>query len=446
MSLCDSAIINGRIILPGVGIVTGNIGFREGIVTHLGDDQPPAHDTIDAHGRYVMPGAVDPHVHLFREQDFRPESRSAAAGGVTTMLIYLLNGESYRPIHDVYVAAGQQSFADFAFHYAIVNSSQVDEMPAYCEEHGVRSFKFFMTARGSEAERLGLSPVDDGLLLDFMRRCAELGAVACVHCENLEMAKSLERRLRNDGRDDLAAWAECRPGYVEADGVLKALNAADAAGLDTLYIVHLSSRQGIHAVGALNGHMATLETCIQYLTIDCRNGSGPLAKINPPVKYAEDIEALWAAVKQGVVKTVGTDHSPRGVDSKRGDIWEASPGFPGLATLVPLWLTEGTRRGIRIEQLCELVCSNPARQFGLYPQKGTLLPGSDADAVILDDEERTVQAATLESASGFTPYEGRPARFWPIVTLLRGKRVFSDGQIVESAEGAGRYLARWTDK
>src|SRR5574337_401046 len=229
----DTAVTGGTVVIPSLGVLRANIGIRGGRVVALSDaDTLRANQVIDASGLLVMPGAIDAHVHLFNktfEEEIGTETRSAAVGGVTTMLIYLLHRASYQDLRDNFRAVGNaRALIDYGFHYVIVSRQQLHEMRDYAANDGVTSFKYFMTSRGEESDRLGLAPVDNGFLYEFLEECKRLRVLPCMHCEDIEVAWTLRDRLQNNARDDLAAWTETRPGFVEAGGVLQMLNFAAA--------------------------------------------------------------------------------------------------------------------------------------------------------------------------------------------------------------------------
>jgi dihydropyrimidinase len=265
-----------------------------------------------------------------------------------------------------------------------------------------------------------------------------------VHPENVEVINRLRARLQAEGRNDLAAWTDSRPPFTEAENIRRALYLAEQVGCD-VYIPHLSSSQALDAViehRARRTTSVTVETCPHYLTHTKHSGCGTLAKVNPPLREAADNERLWRAIASGEVDTMGTDHCAVTRDTKGPDIWRAVPGFPGMATLLPA-LLQGVNDGFLSPlRVAEVASANTARAFGLFPRKGVIAVGSDADLAIVDlARTRQVTAGTLQSRSDFSIYDGQQLRGWPVVTMRRGAIAMRDGEVLARA-GSGRYLAR----
>lgn len=447
----DLAVKNGQVVLPGVGVTPIDLAVRDGkIVALLGTGQPLEADrTIDASGLTVFPGLVDPHTHLTMGDSPKPymtETRTAAVGGVTSILTYLFQSSPYA---DLFAKDRErvesQAHVDVGFHFGAVTDEQRQELDSYAGEYGVTSYKFFMSFRGEEGEYLGIEGIDDGLMYDFFSDIAQLdGGVVATHPENIEIVWRLRARLIQDGREDLKAWMESRPDFVETENISRALHIARQTGV-TLYIPHLTCALGLEEVRRFRDRYDNyfVETCPHYLTHTSTDGPGTLAKVNPPLRMDEDREALWEGLADGSVQVVGSDHVPRRSTHKEGGIWKASAGFPGLATLLPVLLSEGYhRRGLPLARIAELTSENPAKIYGLYPQKGTIQVGSDADLTLVDlDLEREVRAEDLGSDCDFSLYEDWKLRGWPVTTILRGKVIYENDEL-KGTPGQGRYLHR----
>nr|WP_282600073.1 amidohydrolase family protein [Patulibacter sp. SYSU D01012] len=399
-----------------------------------------------------MPGVVDAHVHLGADitvprtpEDVGPETAAAAAGGVTSLVAYLMSADPYDEVLPVARGAmDADSRVDFGFHFCIGTREQLDAIPHYVRDLGVSSFKFFMNFRTDEGQRLGLPGNDDGFLLELLEAAAANGAIVNPHAENADLIKLLARRGVLDGEGSpLERWDRSRPGYVEAEaleriGFLSMLAQAD------VHAVHVTNETSLHVLRDVRAHQPriSIETCPHYLTLDTASPVGVEGKVNPPLRPPADREALWAAIADGTIDTIGSDHVPRHGRFKEGGLAKASPGFPGMQQLLPLVLTEGhLRRGISLERLVDLVSTRPARTFGLGDRKGAIRPGTDADLVIVDlDAPNTISAATELASAGFTPWEGVEVGVRVERTLLRGRTVFADGAPV--GEPAGQYLPR----
>jgi dihydropyrimidinase len=462
----DVAITGAEVVLPPLGVHRVTIAIAGGRVAALLDPATPvdAARTIDARGKLVMPGAIDPHTHFSYEgyrgmpldalgAHFESESASALVGGVTTVLITYRNAPPYQEIFEEMKQAGERrSRIDFAYSLGITSDEQRAGIPTYYREFGVSSFKFYMAYRGEDAKATGnvYNTYDDGFLYEAMGTIAGIpGAMAMVHPENIDVIARLRRRYQAEGKDGLAMWTASRPDFAEAENVRRALYLGEQAGCP-VYIPHLSCRKGVEAVlehRARRTNPAYIETCPQYLTHTKDSPEGNLAKVNPPLRDPDDQEALWAAIASGDVDTFGTDHCGVRRETKAGDVWAAVPGFPGVATMLPVLLSEGVRRGrVTLLQAAAVVSYNTARIFNLYPRKGTLLPGSDADLAVVDlGLARKVTPALLKSRSDFSLYEGREIVGWPVLTMVRGTVMMSDGEIV-GEPGHGRYQTRFTER
>lgn len=402
---------------------------------------------IDARGKYVLPGRIDPHVHMLWpdwpvDEGIRTATRAAVAGGTTTVIHFIITAgsllEHFDQMRSVFDA---NASSDGTFHAQITSELNVAEIPELARR-GITSYKFSMAYRGAEAKP-PLQGMDDGLLFRGFREVGRLGpgAVALVHAENIEVYFVLRDELKASGRTDVR-WTETRPPFCEAEAMGRAIVLAAAASCP-LYIVHITIKEGATIVrdARARGRDVTGETCPQYLTLT-KDTDPVRAKINPPLREPADQEALWAGLADGTLSTVGSDHAATSLRHKQ-DLWSATVGVPGVETALPILLSEGVNKGrIPLERLVEVTSLLPARTFGLYPRKGTLQIGSDADVVLVDLEEtRTVDANDLHQGSDYSPYEGMRLRGWPVLTLLRGRVVYEDGEIV-ATPGYGRFVPR----
>jgi len=459
MPQIDTLITNGQVVIPNVGIVEGNLGIRGGkIAAILSKDQVlPADKEIDVEGKYVLPGIIDPHSHpgypggsFF--QDFGTETTSAAVGGVTTNVVfyrqYGVAPSPYEDFWDVMAEAEKRSHVDFGVHLMISTHTQVapGQYEKYANDYGVTSFKYSMAYKGAEGKALGITnDVDDAFLYDSFKKLAKIpGGTITVHCENMEILSMLSKPLKEQGREDLAAWSDGRPDFTEAESIRRILYLAEITRCPA-YIVHVSTKAGLQEIlrhRERGGSPIYAETCIHYLTHTKNSSAGVLAKVNPPLREQEDIDFLWESLARGDIDTVGTDHCLLKRSQKK-DIWSAVPGFPGVAMLLPVLLSEGVNKGrMTLEKVAEAASYNTAKIFGLYPRKGTIQVGSDADLAVVDlDLEKKVTPELLQSASDFSIYEGRNIKGWPVMTVLRGEIIMKDGKVV-GREGYGKYLKR----
>ncbi|MGC4029698.1 MAG: amidohydrolase family protein [Steroidobacteraceae bacterium] len=450
----DLLLENAMLVEPGIGVSHGGIGIKDGRIAALlaPGAAPPATETIDCEGRWLMPGFIDPHVHFgfgSPETDFLTESRSAALGGVTTVLSFHRSKDIRESFDAVCARAGEQSCIDFGFHFGLTSQLHVDTLEEASRRFGVASYKLYMMYKGQAGLSQGFTEIDDALLFAALRQVAKIpGGVLGVHCENVEVIPLLRDELRRAGRDDLAAWDEQSPDFLEAENVHRVCYFARKTHCP-VNIVHLSSREALDEVRRHRRHADApplhVETCPQYLFLNRDSAAGTLAKVNPPVRPQSDVDAMWEGVLDGSVNTVGSDHVPRKRATKQKDIWSASNGFPGTGTILPILIHEGYhRRGVPIERIAEIGSSAAARTYNL-PTKGRLSPGSDADLIVVDpDLERVVDAAALESFADYSPYEGMRLKGWPVLTLVRGQKVAVDGKLTETARAQprGRYIRR----
>lgn len=456
----DLVIHGGLVALPGQEPAYYDIAVSEGRIAAIleAGTAVDAGNRIDATGRLVMPGALDVHVHLGHGADIsypraasdaQSESAAAASGGVTTIVPFILSAQEHSTIFDEIRSVTEAgSHIDFGYHLIISTEEQLERVPRYIADYGIPSFKIFMNNRGGEGKRLGLPDIDDAFLFRLAQACAENGGVLCPHPENIEVVHYLRQQVMArdpEGQNGLASWNESRPPFVEADAIQRAARLCQAAG-SPIYVVHTSSGEALDAAVAARrqGVDITIETCPHYLTHDVTWDRGVVGKINPPLREPADREALWQGIASGAIDTVASDHVHRTLAGKEGGIWKASPGCPGLETVLPVMLSEGYhRRGLSIGRIVALLCENPARAMGLWGQKGAIAPGFDADLVMVDlDAEYRLETADIRSDAGYSIYEGRYFKGRITDTLVRGIEVYRDGEMVGETAGHGRYLRR----
>jgi len=453
----DTLIINGQVVIPRHGVHRADLGLSGDRIAAVLDpgvtSQHTARTTIDASGKHVLPGLIDPHTHFGLAAglaDWETESRSAAIGGVTTVLNFLMSGEPYdAEYRATREAADRLSYIDYGLHLCPSSPTHLEEMPRYMTEYGISSYKYFTSFRGSEGHYLGIQGTDDSYLYRYLRLIGQHeGAVACIHTENIEVVWQLRKELQGAGRDDLGAWDASRPDWVEADCVHRGILFAKQTGAP-LYIVHLSAALCLDEVRSARRRWRDVrvhvETCPHFLTHTSETPLKPhtLGKINPPLRHAADVEALWAGLADGTIDTVGSDHAARRKEKKTGTIWTSAAGFPGTGAILPVLLSEGLhKRGLAIERIVELTSYNPARIFGLYPRKGSLMVGADADVTIVElDLEKRCDATTFQSHADYSLYDGWTLKGWPVLTMLRGEVIMRDGRLV-GRQGRALYLRR----
>jgi len=449
----DLFVKGARVVKPDAVVECG-LAIREGVIVAAlaPGETVDARRTIDAGGRYVLPGLLDTHLHLGTaaqsfDGDCASESRHAVTGGVTTLLPFVITRGSYvevLPEMQKAVAAG--SLVDMVFHAIITREAQIEEIPRLAHEFGVRSFKTFMAYKGREISPSGIQGMSDDQIFSVFRQVAKiLGAIAIVHCENMEVIELHQQPFIAANRQDTAAWSDARPVFGELEAIRRMVAFAEAVGIELL-IPHMGVGLGSEFLRQKawgRGRVAT-ETCPHYLLFDKDTDRGVMGKVNPPLRSVEHVEALWQRLVDGTVDVLGSDHCPFTKAVKGTDLWSARAGITaGSAMILPVLLTEGMRRGrLGIQRVVELTSANAARLFGLYPRKGALEVGSDADLVIVDlDREVKVDLRTLNSVVDFSPYEGWVARGWADTTIAGGQVVYEKGEVV-AERPRGRYLAR----
>jgi dihydropyrimidinase len=450
----DLLLRDGLLVLPELGTLRGSVGVHDGRIAALlaPGAELPAAEVVDCGGRWIMPGVIDPHVHFgfgSPDTDFVTESRSAVLGGVTSALSFYRTAD-FRTAFDAYRdRAAAQSCIDFGLHFGITSHLHVETLAECSRRFGVTSYKLYLMYKGAAGLAQGFTEIDDALLYAAAKATAAIdGAVLGIHCENVEVIPYLREPLRAAGRDDLHAWNEQSPDFLEAENVHRACYFAGKVGCP-INIVHLSSREALDEVRRHRRNGAApiyVETCPHYLLLDDASPAGVLAKVNPPVRGRADVDAMWEGIADGSIDTVGTDHVPRKRNTKEGKgIWASSNGFPGVATMLPILLHEGYhRRGIEPARIAAVLARNAARIYRM-PNKGALAVGYDADIAVVDpDLERVVDPAVLESFADYSPYEGMTLKGWPVATFVRGRQVMADGAVVPAVRERpeGRYIFR----
>jgi allantoinase len=399
---------------------------------------------IDAKGRFVMPGLVDGHAHLYdpaftNREDFTSGTSAAAAGGVTTVIEMVLTTpvDSAERVRAKIEEGRRSSLIDFSFHAGMMNLSNLPNIPEIAEL-GVRSFKTF-TCKPYYA--------DDHTLTSLMRETATHRSILNVHAEDEQLANDNLQKLLTAGRNDPMAHAEWKPNIVEERAVKKVIEFAREIG-SRLHISHMSTHEGVAAVkkAKKRGVRVTTETCPHYLTFTRKDmkKQGPYLKMNPSLKGPRDVAALWKGLRDGTVDIVTSEHAP-GLRTEKevgwNDIWKAWGGVPAIETMLPVLLSEGVNKHrLTLTGLQRVCCENPAKIFGNYPRKGVIEEGADADLVMIDLKmKRKVRGEDLHQKADWTPYEGWTLKGWPILTMRRGQIIYQDRELV-GKPGSAEFL------
>ncbi|MBI4258553.1 MAG: amidohydrolase family protein [Thaumarchaeota archaeon] len=479
----DLVIRDGYVVTPE-GVFLGGVAIdRERIVAVGGNANLPAADrTIDAKGQLILPGVVDPHTHPGKrdfEADIRSESQAATTGGVTTMGAIIKSTRmgkyvdvpsgipSYKEAFPkAKEAVDKSSAVDMYFNFAIVTDEQAQEIPYYAKEFGVTSFKFYLGYMGGDkttrraglgdwCSRLGFPEgFDDGTVFLGFENIGKMGppCIAHIHAENLAIGRIFYGRVFREGRRDLQAWSERSPGVCEAFHI-RAYSYLSKVTNAPLYVVHLNTLEGLGEVlrAKAEGINIIAETCPQYIWISTSdNPPGVWGKSSPPVRERHVAEGLIGALKDGHIFCMGTDHCPNLQDSHMG--WDMIPpssigvfrgaSSSGMQTLLPSMLHYGVRNArLSMEHVVQVCCKNPAYAAGLYPKKGALCVGSDADVIVVDPKlTRKVTPETIHSPY-LAFFRERELTGWPTLTLVRGEVVMRDGEVV-GKPGHGKYVER----
>ncbi|NJD27386.1 MAG: amidohydrolase family protein [Chloroflexi bacterium] len=453
----DLLVRGGTVVTDGA-VRRADVGVRGGVVAGIWEDGGPqaAASGVDATGKIVMPGAIDAHFHTntgwaqmaVKADDPTSATRSAAAGGVTTVITFVW-GNAGQPLPEFLGAyfemASQLSITDFSAHCGVRPEPALIEQIPEAIAMGVTSFKFHYAYRRTSQGRT----TDDRDRLAAMRLIERHGGLALFHCENGEITDFLEDELGTAGKVGYEHYLASRPNLAEAETVHRTMLLCELTGCP-VYIVHTSARESVAEIVAARarGLPVHAETCPQYLTLtnDAVLEWGPLAKVAPPLRTKADAEVLWQAVARGEVEVVGSDHSANrreDKDAARDDFRKAPFGTPIVELMVNLLYSEGVVAGrLSLERFVDAVTASPARLFGMYPRKGTLQVGADADILIWDpDASWTVRAAELVNPAGYSIFEGRNLRGRAWRSWLRGQPLLTEAGVV-AAPGHGRPVAR----
>ena len=446
----DRLFTEARVYQAGGHLVEGWLAVKNGRVDSVGTGvPPPARAEVACNGRLVLPGLIDIHVH-FRDpgythkEDFLSGSASAAFGGVTT-IVDMPNTEGLviTPA-DVEYKLGRiegRSYVDYALYALLADSAPyIAELRAL----GIAGLKWLMGYHALDGKPV--RPTSNVTLRDALQRAAELGVQIGVHAESYPWIDDLGGELQRQGRIDALAHCDSRPPFVEALGVAEACILGAEFGC-RLHIHHLSSGQGLRTTIAMReqlGTRVTVETCPQYLflTDEDVRAQGSRTRVNPPIRTGADAEALWAGIQAYEVDCVATDHAPHTIEEKVvGNIWEGESGLLGVQTLFPMLFHEVCTGRLPLRRFVELTSERPAAIVGMTARKGSLLPGFDADFVIVDPQRTTrITPASLRSKHPITVYEGRERRGAIDAVYLRGEPVMSDGQL--AARPFGQFVPR----
>src|SRR3984957_1776168 len=441
-------VIHGGIVVSPDAEYRASIAIKDGRIDAIGapEAMPEASETLDATGMHVLPGAIDVHVH-FRDpgyahkEDFGSGTAAAAFGGGTTVfdmpntLPTIADAESLAAKHKI---ASEKAYVDYGL-YAVLGEESLTHIPALVEG-GIIGFKCYM---GNTFGRIP-SP-SNGAMLELLELVAPTGKRISLHAETNSIMERREQRLRAAGRTEPIAHLASRPAVVAVEAVARAAILAEWTGA-RIHVLHISSAAELRplAEAKARGVEITGETCPHYLLLaeaDYDKFVG-IVRVNPPVREAANRQPLWDALLDGTVDMIATDHAPHTPEEKtRNDIWTVDCGFPGVETHMPLMLTEINRGRAPLADYVRWSASGPARVWGLYPRKGTIAVGSDADIAVVDLDRRwTIDDAKIQSRSKISPWQGWQCTALPIHTIVRGNFVMKTRVRNQQARGTGRSV------
>ncbi|NRG17935.1 dihydropyrimidinase [Rhizobiales bacterium] len=460
--------IRGGTVVNASDRFRADIGVKDGRIVQIAETVADAREEFDASGRLVLPGGVDGHVHLAQPtsdgtvmaDDFETGTRAATAGGNTTILPFALQekGKSLRQcVSDYHEKANGNCYIDVSFHLIVSDPTpQVlgQELPALVRD-GYTSFKVFMTY-----DDLMLT---DSQLLEVFEVARRERALVMVHAEGHDAIKHMTRKLEESGRTAPYYHGIAHSSIAEREATHRAISHAELTDIP-IVIVHVSGRDPMEQIqwARRRGLKVFAETCPQYiaLTMEDLKGlnmdfEGAKYVCSPPPRDRENQEAIWEGIRDGTFDIFSSDHAPFKYEGENGTgkdnpnartSFKLVPnGIPGIETRLPILFSEGVSRGrISLERFVALTSTNPAKLFGLYPKKGSIMIGADADFAIWDpDREVTITQSALHHGSDYTPYEGMEVKGWPVATILRGRTVMRDGDIV-GEKTFGSHLSRTT--
>jgi len=460
-------IIHGGLVVSSTHASQASVAIKGEKIAIVGphDLMPPADQYIDASGKYVLPGAIDVHCHFENSDvvnidDWTIGPMAAAYAGVTTLVPFAhWNLAKYPKLPEAITAKLEevtpQAVLDFGLHFFVPNQpAALEGLPDAVREAmslGVNSFKMIMAYK-----KRGIICRDDHIA-KVMEAVAPRGGIVMLHCENGDAIDYLEEKALAEGCTHPRCFPSTVPPWTEEEAVNRAILLGNMTGCIT-YVVHLSTQGGLELIkqAQARGQRVWTETCPQYLLLDADDAMerfGPYVKIGPALRRASEghQEALWRGTAEGYISAVATDHSPKLQEDKdpgwknvfmRPDGRPVPWGAPQLETFVPLVFSEGVvKRGLPLTWMARVVAENPARMFGLYPRKGVLQPGADADVLIIDPSARAIiRAADHHGKAGMTPFEGWEVQGQPVMTLLRGRVLLNHG-VLEQKPGYGQFLS-----
>lgn len=454
----DHLIKNGTIVTPD-NTYKADVYVKDGKIASISQEplEGEAKETTDAEGLYVLPGLIDTHVHSrdggsTYKEDFFHSTQAAAAGGITTIFEMpntnppVNNAENFDKQRENLSSKAHVDFGMWGICLGDLNLHELKDL----DTAGVIGFKYFwgyavdknnfrLIYDYKEGMEDVIPPSDDGGVYRMLEEVAKTGKTFAIHAENSDLINHLTEEMKKTGKDDYETVLASRPSLAENMTIQAGIAMAKKTGT-RLHILHVSSAEGTESIKQAQdeGYPITAETCPHYLflTNEDYEKIGPSMKVYPLVKYKEDQDRIWQGIEDGTFSFVCSDHAPHTEEEKQGNLWSVPAGMCGVESLAPLMLNAVSEGKITLQQLVSLLSANPAKQYGIYPQKGALQAGSDADFTLVDmNREMVIKKENLHSKSKVTAYDGFQVKGVPVATIVRGTTVMKDGEILTGPIG-----------
>lgn len=458
----DLRIENGTVVTPEKSERT-NIYVLDGKIAQLTDEVLDAKEVIDASGKLIFPGFIDPHVHsrdggATHKEDFFHSTRAAALGGLTSLIEMpnavpaVTDAERFKAQKANLESKAYIDFAMWALCLGRLNNDDLKEL----DELGVAAYKFFwgyainksnynLVYNYEKGDPNVIPPLGDGEIYTIFEHVAETGKPLAIHAENADVISELTSRLKvEDYENEYEALLACRPSVCEETVVKTGISFAKATGAH-LHILHMSAKESVDLLKEAKeqGINVTGETCPHYLNLTNKDflRVGTKIKGYPPVRYQADQDRLWEGVEQGIIDSIGSDHAPHTAEEKTGSLFKIPSGMCCIQTIVPLMINAVSQGKITANQLAAVLSENTAKLYGLYPRKGSVLVGTDADFTIVDmDLEKTIHMEDMYSISKVTAFDGFQVKGFPVQTIVRGRTVMKDGKLTCEQESNGEFI------
>ncbi len=454
----DHIIRNGRVVTSSTEY-TANIYIKAGKIAAITEEELEgnAKEITDATGLCVLPGLIDTHVHsrdggATYKEDFYHSTQAAAAGGITTIFEMpntnptINSVENFKKQVDNFHSKAHVNFGVWGICLGSLNNKNLLQL----SDAGVIGFKYFwgyavnkhtfqLVYNYSEDMENVIPPCDDGEVFEMFEEVAKTGQTFGIHAENSDLINHLTKRLERSANNDYDTFLASRPNLAEELTIQTGIAMAKQTGA-RLHILHVSTAEGVELIreAQREGYPITAETCPHYLFLSNEDYTkiGPVMKVYPLVKFKKDQDAIWDGIKDGTISFVCSDHAPHTADEKDGDLWSIPAGMCGVETLAPLMLNAVSEGKITLQQLVALLSENPAKQFNIFPQKGTIQVGADADITIVDmNKKHVIKTKDLHSKSKITAYDGFRITGMPVKTIVHGITVMNKGDIISEPHG-----------